>query len=327
MLRSFFRVVTLSCLLALAACQGLAPAPTPTPRPPLRFAYDLWPGYYPVLIAQDQGYFDQAGIRVETIKPENTDETLGGFASGKYDFIAVAMGDIINLTRTSPDLRFIFASDYSDGADVALVASASAIKTVADLKGKRIGTNLGGFGEFFITTVLEHNGLTSGDVQWLNMDAADAPQTLQNNQADLVHTWEPYVTEAKNLGGTPLFSSHDTPGLVLDGVAVRGEVARERPDEVRAFVQAWFKAVEYWRANPAEGAAAAARQLQIAPETISLEGIKLLTITENQVLFMPGQTTASVYFTAQQYIDFFVQSGTLTVAPDVMRMIDPQFLR
>lgn len=326
MFRRLLPTLACSSLLIITACQGAVATPTPTPRPPLRFAYDLWPGYYPVFIAQDQGYFAEAQLNIETIKPENTDETLGGFASGKYDFVAVSLGDIVNLTRTSPDLRFIIAADYSDGADVALVLPDSGIAAVTDLKGKRIGTNLGGFGEFFITTVLEQNGLASNDVTWVNVDASNAPAALQTGQVDLAHTWEPYVTEAKNQGAVPLFSSHDAAGLVLDGIAVRGAVARERPEEVRAFVQAWFKAVAYWQANPTEGAAAIGRQLNIDPATISLDGIKLLTLAENQALFQPGSTSDSAYFTAQKYIDFFIASGTLTTAPDVNQMLDPQFV-
>jgi len=328
MFRRLSQIFLLVGLLTLSACQGAAPPPaTSAPRPPLRFAYDLWPGYYPVMIAQDQGYFKEANLTVEAIKPENTDEALGGFASGKYDFVAVSLADIINLTRTTPDLRFVFASDFSDGGDVALVPADSAIKTVADLKGKRIGTNLGGFGEIFITAVLENNGLSSSDVTWVNVDASKVPEALKTGQLDLGHTWEPYVTEAKGQGGLALFSSHDTPGLVVDGIAVRGTVAQERPEDVRAFVQAWFKAVAFWKANPTEGAAAAARQLKIAPETISLDGIKLLTLEDNQALFKPGTTSESVYFTAQKNIDFFVKAGTLTAAPDVNKMVDPQFLK
>jgi NitT/TauT family transport system substrate-binding protein len=316
--------VLLLALGGLAACVGQAAAPgrLAADSPPLQIAYDFWPGYYPMIIAEAQGYFAEYGVRVEALKPENTDSIIASFAGGGYDGLAVALGDVINITQANPDVQVIFVTDQSDGGDALLVTGD--IQTVADLRGKRLGTNLGGFGELFVTTVLQEHGLTFSDVQWVNVDAAEVPEQLRSGALEAAHTWEPYVTEAERAGARTLFSSRDTPGLILDVMAFQGATLRARPVEVRGFVMAWFRAVDFWLANPAEGNALIAQALALPVDSISLQGVELMTLSANQALLEPG--ASSLYSVAQRYVDFFVQKGALTTSPAVEHFIDASFL-
>lgn len=316
--------VLVLAVLGLTACVGRASAPAglTSEHLPLRIAYDFWPGYYPLIIAEAQGYFADNGVRVEAVRPENTDSIIAAFAGGGYDGLAVALGDVINITQANPEVRVIFVTDQSAGGDALLVTGD--IQTVADLRGKRLGTNLGGFGELFITTVLQEHGLTFSDVHWVNVDASEVPEQLRSGALDAAHTWEPYVTEAEQAGARLLFSSRDTPGLIPDVVAFQGATLRERPTEVRGFVAAWFRAVDFWLANPVEGNALIAEALDLPADSITLQGIELMTLPANQALFDPGAT--SLYSVAQRYVDFFVQKGALTTSPDVNQFIDPSFL-
>lgn len=314
-------IVALICILILTACGGAKPKDLGT----LRFAYDYWPGYYPALIAIEKGYYAQEGLTVQAIKPENTDELMSDFIGGKYDLMAVSLGDVVNLTQLTNDVAIIFASDESAGGD-AMVASPE-ISTIEDLRGKQIGVNQGSFAELFIVKLLEANGLTSSDVTFVDMDAAAVPGALRSGEVQAAHTWEPYVTEAKNDGAHVLFTSADTPGLIPDIIAVRGAVLRDHPDAVAAFVHGWFQAVDFWKISPTGGNAAAAAQLNVDPSTISLDGIKLNTLSDNQALFTKGDTTASIYYTAQLYADFFVEIGSLTRKPDVDKLLNPIFLK
>jgi len=321
MKNKLLHLVVLVSVFTLIACGGSKPKDLGT----LRFAYDYWPGYYPALIAIEKGYYAEDGLTVDAIKPENTDELMSDFIGGKYDLMAVSLGDVVNLTQLTNDVAIIFASDESAGGD-AMVAS-SEIKSITDLRGKQIGVNQGSFAELFIVTLLEKNGLTSADVTFVDMDAAAAPAALRSGEVQAAHTWEPYVTEAKNDGATVLFTSADTPGLIPDIIAVRTAVLKQNPDAVAAFVKGWFRAVDFWKANPADGNAAAATQLKFEANTISLDGIKLNTLSDNKTLFSQGDTTASIYYTAKLYADFFVEIGSLTKRPDINKLLDPRFLK
>jgi NitT/TauT family transport system substrate-binding protein len=309
-------------VLSISACGQTGASSEPVK---VNFAYDYWAGYYPGLIAIQKGYYAESNLEVNAVKPENTNAMMGDFMGGKYDFIAVSVGDVISLTQQSDDIYFIIASDESAGGDAFLAKPE--IQTVEDLRGKKVGVNQGGFAEIFIMTVLGENGITPVDVTLVDMDASELPANLRNNTVVAGHTWEPYVTESKNDGNKVLFTTADTPGLVIDGIAVRGAFVREHPEAVQAFVSGWFKAVDFWLANPAEGNAAAAQITGEDPAALSLNGIGLKTLADNQALYRPGTTTASLQYTTQLYVDFFVRNGTLTKKPDIQKLLNAEFLK
>lgn len=289
-----------------------------------RFAYDYWPGYYPALIANELGYLKEDNITLEAVKPENTDALMADFLAGKYDFMAVSMGDVITLTQSNDDIYFIIISDESAGGDAVVVKND--IASIEDLRGKQIGTNLGGFGELFITSVLKSKGIEPSEVTFVNMDAAEAPAKLSSNELQAVHTWEPYVSQAVGMGNKVLFTSADAPGLVLDGIVVRGETVRKHKDAVAAFVKDWFKAVDFWTANPEEGNQAAAKQINVDASEISLDGIKLHDLKSNQSLY-DKDNPSSAYATANLYVEFFITKGSLRSAPDIYKLLNPEFLK
>ncbi|HHD2713388.1 TPA: ABC transporter substrate-binding protein [Klebsiella oxytoca] len=99
------------------------------------------------------------------------------------------------------------AVDKSNPAGTAvLVSPGSALKSAADLKGKRIATGKGSIGHFVALKALEQAGISPKDVQWVFLgpvDAkvallngpVDAKVALLNGSVDAWATWEPYTTQ------------------------------------------------------------------------------------------------------------------------------------
>jgi len=312
-----------ACALILAAC-GAQSRPTAPPRPPLKFGYVLWPGYYPVLIAQGRGYFQQGGVTVDATLADTTDAMMSDFVSGKYDAIAITLGSLVNLIQSHPGLRITAVVDQSAGGDAFIAAPG--IQTIGDLRGKAIGVNLGTFGELFVITALTENGLTPGDVTLVDMDAKDVAAKMASGQVVGGHTWEPYVSQALDQDQMVLFSSAQTPGLIPDVIAFRAEALQNRPDDVRAFTRAWFQAAGYWLDHPQEGTKIAADALGVPIESISLKGIKLMTYADNLAAFQPSNSTVSLQYTTQLYIDFYARVGSIRTPPDITQLLDSSFL-
>ncbi|MBW4678773.1 MAG: ABC transporter substrate-binding protein [Microcoleus vaginatus WJT46-NPBG5] len=309
-------------VLFLTACFFIdSPAPE---RPPLRLIHDLWPGYLPIILAQEKGFFEQQGVSVETLVTENASERVADFNAGKADGITLALGNIMIASADNPNAHIIFAIDRSAGADA--VVAQPQIKKVSDLKGKSIGTTVGGFNELFVAKMLEANGLTLEDVTLLNVEGENVPELVQNGKIAAGSTWEPFVSKATALGLNVLFTSAQTPGLIPDVMVFQASVLRERPDDVRAFVRAWFQAVDYWKANPEEGKKIIAESLKLQPEMISLKGYELLTLNDNLKTFVPGNTLESLPYTAQLYANFFVKTGSLSRHPNINQLLEPSFL-
>lgn len=297
--------------------------PTELKRPSLKVACVTFIGYNPAIIAQKKGFFKAEGIDVELSYVDYTQLQHADFSAGKYDGIGLTLGDLMILSATDPDMQTVMVVDETTGADV--VVAQSKIRTIADLKGKNLGVNLGQFGEIFVTEMLKTANLTSDDVSLVKFDALEIPQGLKSNTIQAGHTWEPYLSEAIKLGGHILFTSKQTPGLILDLIAFRDEAIRDRPEDIRAFIRGWLQAVTYWEANIDEGNAIISKALNIPSNKLSLEGINLIDLEENKKFFESG-SSQSIYKTAKIYADFFIRSGNVTRIPDIKTLFNSSFL-
>ncbi|MEG4042966.1 ABC transporter substrate-binding protein [Microcoleus sp. S11D4] len=319
LLRSLSIFLITCCLLS--ACHH--PRQTELKRPPLKVGFTIFVGYNPVIIAQKKGFFKAEGVDVEIIYINYSQLQQADFSAGKYDGGGFALGGFMSLSATNPDIQTVMVVDETTGADV--VVAQSKIQTVADLKGKNVSANLGAFSEVFVTEMLKTANLTKEDVNLVKFDAYEFPQRFQSNEIQAGHTWEPYLSEAIKLGGHILFTSKQTPGLILDVVAFRGEVIRDRPEDIRAFIRAWLQAVTYWEANVEEGNAIISKALNIPSNTLSLEGINLTNLEENKKFFDPS-SSQSIYKKAKIYTDFFIRSGDVTRIPAIKTLFNSSFL-
>ncbi|CBN59101.1 ABC-type nitrate/sulfonate/bicarbonate transport systems periplasmic components-like [Kamptonema sp. PCC 6506] len=308
-----------ACLLF--ACHAWAP--TEVKRPPLKVEFTSFVGEHSGIIAQEKGFFKAQGVDVELIYKRYIQLEIANFSAGKYDGMVLTLGSFINLSATNPDIQAVVVINESTGADVVVVQSQ--IKTVADLKGKKLGANLGGFSEIFVTEMLRTANLTSDDVNLVKLEASDIPQHLENNTIQAGHTWEPHLSEAIKSGGNILFTSKQTPGLILDMIVFRGETIRDRPEDVGAFVRGWLEGSAYWKANVQEGNAIISKALEIPLNTISLEGVNLTNLGENQKFFLSSNPN-SIYKTAKIYADFFIRAGNVTRIPELKSLFNSSFL-
>ena len=318
------RFYTFLLMLAIVCLQACNPAPqSHTSKPPLRFAHNLWPGYFPITIAKAKGFFKEQGVDVEIVFTEDQQPQIAAFYAGKYDGLALPLGSIIIASGNNPDIRVVYVIDDSVGGDA--VVARSEIETIQDLKGKTIGATLGGFGELFVESMLQKAGLNRNDITLINTDSNHVPEWLASNRIQAGQAWEPYVSRAIKDGGRLLFSSEQTPGLIIDTIMFRGAVLRERPEDVRAFIRACFQAVDYWEAHPEEVRTLLAQTLKIQPEEISLKGIKLLQVDDNRRAF-DRDNPHSLYHNARRYAEFYIRTGSLGRMPDIDKLIDDAFL-
>ncbi|MEH2374643.1 ABC transporter substrate-binding protein [Nostoc sp.] len=310
----------------LSACHAWAP--TELKRPPLKVMFGSFVGECPGIIAQEKGFFEAQGVDVkplnmERLKKRSIKLEQANFSAGKYDGLSLSLGSFIISSATNPDMQGVVVINESTGADV--VVAQSQIKTVADLKGKKLGANLGGFSEVFVNQMLKTANLTSDDVNLVKLEASEIPQYLKNNVIQAGHTWQPHLSEAMKLGGNILFTSKQTPGLILDMIVFRGDIIRDRPEDIRAFVRGWLQASKYWKANVQEGNAIISKALKIPNNTLSLEGVNLTDLGENKKLFESSNPN-SIYKTANIYADFFIRSGNVSRIPDLKSLFNSSFL-
>lgn len=315
----------LIALVLLGACsERQSGRDAPSGELPLEIGIDLWPGYYPALLAEQLGYFRDEHVAVQLALPEDTDQLLVDFAAGTLDGIGVAIGDTINVVEANPDARIVLFSDVSNGAD--MVLAMPPLNIPEDLRGRSVGTNLGGFGEVLVRHMLEQHGVPPSAVTVLNVDAAQAVERLVSGELGAVHTWEPYASKARAAGAKVLFSSREAEGLVIDGFIFSGETVRKKPEALRRFVRAWFRAQAHWVAHPEADDALLAKRLAGVSTSFDRSGIRLLSPSEVRELFVLGPTNRSAHHVLEQFVSYFLSRGTLSAAPDLDQLLDARFL-
>ena len=102
-------------------------------------------------------------------------------------------------------LTSIYLLDTSNGAD-AIVAK-KGIKSVKDLKGKKVAATDGEINHMMLIAALDRNGMTQDDIDFVNMNADDAGGAFVAGKLDAAVTWEPWVTKSKSAGGNVIFTS------------------------------------------------------------------------------------------------------------------------
>lgn len=298
---------------------------TTAPRAPLRIGIDLWAGYYPLVLADELGYLRAENVAIDLRVPGDTHLMIADFAAHNYDLICVSLGDVILTTRIQPDIRLILCADESVGGDQLL--SRQPVSDAAELRGRRIGTVLGGFGEIFVRRFLDQRGVRPDEVTLVNVDATDVQRMLQHGEIDIGHTWEPHASEARTAGFQAIFSSQATPGLILDGMTAHASTIRERPEDLRALTHAWFRALQWWQAHPAEGNALVERRLKLATGSVSTNGIRLLGQEDNRISFSGQADKCCLHQAVLAYVEFFVTRGELSRRLASTELLDARFIR
>jgi ABC-type nitrate/sulfonate/bicarbonate transport system substrate-binding protein len=152
------------------------------------------------------------------------------------------------------------------------------------------------------------------------MDASDGPRLLAEGAIDFVHTWNPYITEAKAHGGQVWFDSSLTPGLIPDGLLVSGAFLRQRRGLAAGFVRAWMRAQSWWIAHPDEAQVLLHKRLGTENANNDVIGIRLLDAEENHRRIL-GNGAGSLRTTVAIYNRFFLGRGLLNRPIDPARLI------
>jgi NitT/TauT family transport system substrate-binding protein len=226
-----------------SAVPSAAAVPEPT-GPALKVAYSDWPGWVAWDIAIQKGWFKEAGVNVD-FKWFDYVPSMDAFAGGKVDAVTVTNGDALVTGSAGSPSVCIVANDYSNGNDM-LVAKPG-IKSVADLKGKKIGVEVGFVDHLLVMNALKSAGLTEKDVKLVNVPTDQTPQQLKAGGVDAIAAWQPHSGAALKevAGSTAVFSSKDVPGLIYDHLCVNPKSLAERRADWVKVVKVWFRIADF----------------------------------------------------------------------------------
>lgn len=296
---------------------------------PMTVGKYYWPGTFYVEIAQSKGWFKEAGLNVEVIDT-NPDyfTSLADVASGKLDVHGFALFDLMMFNLQGSNLVMVINADISSGAEA--IVSKPVIKSLKDLIGKTIGVNKGSYLEYILNEALDREGVNKADVNLVDIPYENFLEEFNKESIDAMATWEPFVSEIiENAGGRKLFDTSEIPGLSPNGATFRRSFIDERPGDVQAYVNVWFKATQFIKENPREAFGIIAQNYDLTPGEVQAftQQDKILDFRENIVAYSFGSGFDSLHGAARKINNFLIENGITDKQMDSTEFIDARFLR
>src|SRR5512133_573005 len=173
---------------------------------------------------------------------------------GSIDFGDVGEAPPIFAQAAGAPLVYAGATVPRPQLEAIIVPKGSSIKTVADLKGKKIAFNKGSNVQYFLVKLLEKHGLKYGDVQSIFLPPPDARAAFQKGAVDAWIIWDPFLASAQKTLDAQILA--DAKGIVNN----RGyyftsrDFATKNTDVLKIAIEE-INAIDSWIANNKPAAA------------------------------------------------------------------------
>ncbi|HEX5372354.1 MAG TPA: ABC transporter substrate-binding protein [Aquabacterium sp.] len=293
---------------------------------PLKIGYSDWPGWVAWQVAIDKGWFKQAGVDVK-FEWFDYSASMEAFSAGKIDAVTVTNGDALVTGAAGAKSVMIMLTDYSNGND--MIIGRPGIKSVKDLKGKKVAVEVGLVEHLLLLNGLKKAGLKESDVTLVNAKTNEMPQVLASGDVAAVGAWQPIAGQAikGTPGARPILTSAHEPGLIYDVLTVNPASLSARKADWQKVVGVWDKVVSYIEdpKTKADAVKIMAARVGVPPETYAqfLKGTKLLSLKEGKQVMLKGEGFKSLYGSSRIADDFNVQNGVYKTPQAIDSYIDP----
>ncbi len=293
---------------------------------PLKIGYSDWPGWVAWEVAIEKQWFKEEGVEVQ-FEWFDYVASMDAFAAGKLDAVTMTNGDALVTGATGAKSMMILINDYSNGND--MIVGKPGVDSLKDLKGKKIGVEIGFVDHLLLLNGLEKLGMTESDVELVNVPTNETPQVLASGDVDAIGAWQPNSGIALKLvpGSKPIYTSADEPGLIYDVLAVSPSSLAARKAEWAKVAKVWYRVVDYIK-NPAtydDAVRIMASRVGVDPEEYKsfINGTKILTLDEAKQFFVKGDGFTSLYGSSKISDDFNLANDVYKEAQEIDAYIDP----
>lgn len=226
----------------------------------------------PIFVAQDKGWFEQAGVSVNITTTPSSGFQAENLASGKFDIAGTAFDNVVAYTEGQGAVKLATTPDFvafmgATQIELAFVVAPD-VQSYADLKGRTLALDALATGfAFVLYDMLKHGGLVDSDYRMVPVGAT--PQRWESVKAGThagTLTIEPFTSIAKAAG----FRVLDTSGRLFPdyqggSFATRRSWASANPDALKGFIRGYLQGLAFVL-DPANKAEATETLLKRMPE-------------------------------------------------------------
>ena len=268
---SLLFVIGLSLSLTIASCtpsnsNNSATASTQDPPKPqltvLKMAHQKGMALLNILKAQGslEKRLQPLGVSVQWTEFSSTAPLLEEMGVGSVVFGGGGgTGSVFAQASDKPFVRVAATAGSTRGSAI-LVKEDSPIKSLADLKGKKVAFAKGSGQHYIVVRALEKVGLKFSDIQPVYLAPAEALPAFERNDIDAWAIWDPYTAQAEKKNRTRLLADNTT--IFADKAEFESpsfyyaapDFVRDHPDIVKAILQELEKASNWSRTNVKDSA-------------------------------------------------------------------------
>jgi sulfonate transport system substrate-binding protein len=253
-------------------------------------------------LAALENHFRPAGIEVKWVEFSSGPPMMEAMNVGSIDYGAVGDSPPVFAQAAGAAIVYAAGQPITNGQGI-LVPQNSAIRSIADLKGKRIGFTKGSSAHNIVVQTLEKAGLTYSDITPVYLTPPDAGPAFANGSIDAWSIWDPYfaIGEVKQ-NGRILVNATEITKTNSFYIANR-EFAKDHGPILQQIINV----------TTSTAAWAETHRDEVAKALSAVTGIPLdiQTIAANRSAFRVGPITDDIIATQQGVANRFFQLGLI----------------
>jgi sulfonate transport system substrate-binding protein len=259
-----------------------------------------------LVIARQQAilekHFAEKQIAIKWIEFTSGPPLLEAMSTASVDFGAVGDTPPIFAQAANANIAYVAGSPITNGQGI-LVPASSTIRTIADLRGKRIGFAKGTSAHNVLIATLEKAGLTYEDITPVYLSPPDAGPAFANGSIEAWAIWDPYFAIGeKRQNGRILINAYEVAKTNSFYLANR-DFANANVQHTRDVIAGLAEAARW----------AEAHRDAVANALAAVTGVPLevQTVAANRASFAIGPVTEEIIDTQQAVADRFHKLGLI----------------
>ncbi len=203
-------------------------------------------------VQQSQEVEKATGFKINWRQFGGGGDVIRAMASGDVQLGEVGSTGAATAISQGMDVELFWILEDIAAAEALVARNGSGVNTIADLKGKKIGTPFVSTSHFQLLYAMQKAGLKASEAQVLNMRPPEIAAAWGRGDIDATFIWDPVLSTVKKTGKV-LMTSGDickAGACTFDGLIVTRKFAKENPEFMVALVKALAKADADYRGNP-----------------------------------------------------------------------------
>lgn len=238
----------LSLILALLATPAMA-----QDKMTLILDWFINPDHGPIILAEELGYFAEAGLEVEVVAPADPSDPPKMVAAGQAD-LAISYQPQLHLQiENGLPLRRV-GTLVATPLNCLLVLEDGPVKSTADLAGRKVGFSVSGVEEVLLSTILGQHGLTLDDIELVSVNWSLSPSLMSGQVDAVIGAYRNFELNQMEIEGVPgrCFYIEEEGIPAYDELIYVANPDRMDADMLRRFLHATERATQYIMNHPQE---------------------------------------------------------------------------